>query len=65
MADRVIRAAREVASIPLSANLMLSNASGLPCVSVPLFTRVGVDTRSPNTCHGPGVLKGVLVIVSN
>ena len=63
-ADRVTLGAREFVSAPLSANFTLPETSGSPCV-VPVFTGVGVDTGSRNTGPGPGVLKGVLVIVSN
>ena len=65
IADQVTHAAREVASVPLSANLVLPDTSGSPCVSVPVLTGVGVDTGSRNTSPGLGVLKGVLTIVSN
>ena len=44
---------------------MLPDASGLSCVSVPVLTRVGVDTRSRKAGIGPGVLKGLWVIFSN
>ena len=67
VADRVTPGAREVVSAPLSADFILLDTSGSPCVSVPVLTGVGVDTESWNTGPGPGpgVLKGVLVIVSN
>ena len=64
-ADRVTRATREVASAPFSADLTLPDASGLSCVSVPVLTRVGVDTRSRKAGIGPGVLKGLWAIFSN
>ena len=63
--DRVTLGAREVVSAPLSADFTLPDTSGSPCVSVPMLTGVGVDTGSRNTGPSPGVLKGVLVIVSN
>ena len=63
--DQVTLGAREVVSVPLTANFTLSETSGLPCVSMPVLKGVGVDIRSQNTGHGPGVLKGVPVIVSN
>ena len=64
-ADRVILGAREVVSVPLSADLMLPETSGSPCVSVPTLTGVGDDTRSRNMGPSSGVLKGVFVIVSS
>ena len=63
--DRVTRGAKEVASVPLSADLTLPDASGLPCVSVSVLTGVGVDTGSRKAGIGPGVLKGVCIILSN
>ena len=64
-ADRVTLGAREVVSVPLSVDFTLPETSGSPCVFVPVLKGVGVDTGSRNTGPGPGVLKGVLVIVSN
>ena len=64
-ADQVILGAREVVSVPLSAAFTLPETSRSPCVSVPVLKGVGVDTRSRNMGPGPGVLKGVLVIVSS
>ena len=64
-ADRVTLGAREVVSIPLSADFTLPKTSGWPCVSVPMLTAVGDDTRSQNMGPSPGVLKGVIVIVSS
>ena len=63
--DQVILGAREVVSVPLSADLMLPETSGLPCVSVLVLTGVGVDTGSRNTGPLSGVLKGVFVMVSS
>ena len=63
--DRVTLGAKEVVSAPLSADFTLPETSGSPCVSVPVLTGVDVDTGSRNIGPGPGVLKGVLVIVSN
>ena len=57
--------AREVTSAPLSADFTVLDTSESPCVSVPMLTGVGVDAGSRNTGPGPGVLKGVLVMVSN
>ena len=65
VADRVIRAAREVASVPLSADLTLPDASDSPCVFVPVFMGVEVDTGSRNIGPGSEVLNGVCVIFSN
>ena len=61
--DRVILGAREVVSVPLSADFTLPETSGLPYVSVPVLKGVGVDTGSRNMGPGPGVLKGVFVMV--
>ena len=65
VADRVTLGAREVASVPLSADLTLPDASGSPYVSVPILMGVGVDTGSWKVGIGPGVLKGVWVIFSS
>ena len=65
VADRVTYGAREVASVPLSVDLTLPDASGLLCVSVPILTGVGVDTGSWKVGIGLGVLKGVWVIFSS
>ena len=46
-------------------DLTLPDASGLPRVSVPVLTGVGVDTGSWNVGIGPGVLKRVCTILSN
>ena len=50
--------------MPLSADLMLPEFSGVSCVSVPILAGVGEDTRSRKLgpCHG--VLKGVFMMVS-
>ena len=64
-ADRIILGAREVVSVPLSADFTLPKTSGLPCVSVPMLMAVGDDTGSRNMDPGPRVLKGVFVIVSS
>ena len=64
-ADRVILGAREVVSVPLSADFTLPETSGSPCVSVPVLKGVGVDKGSRNMGPGPGVLKGVFVMVSS
>ena len=64
-ADRVTVGAREFVSVPLSADFTLPETSGSPCVSVLVLKGVGIDTGSWNISLGPGVLKGVLVIVSN
>ena len=65
VADRVTRGAREVAFVPLSTDLTLPDASGSPCISVPVLMGVGVDTRSWKSGIGLGVLKGVCTILSN
>ena len=52
-------------SVPLSVDFILPETFGLPCVSVPTLTGVGDDTGSRNMGPGPGVLKGVFVIVSS
>ena len=64
-AERVILGAREVVSVPLSADFTLPETSGSPCVSVPVLKEVGVDTRSRNMGPSPRVLKGVFVMVSS
>ena len=63
--DRVIRGAKEVVSVPLSADLMLPETSGVPCVSVPILLSVGEDTGSRKLGPCPGVLKGVFTMVSS
>ena len=62
-ADRVTLGTREVVSVPLSVDFTLPKTSGSPCVSVPTLTGVGDDTGSRNMDPGPGVLKGVFVMV--
>ena len=62
--DWVTRGAREVVSVPLSTDLMLPETSGVSCVSVPTLTGVGEDTGSRKLGPCPGVLKGVLMMVS-
>ena len=64
-ADRVTLGAREVVSVPLSADFTLPETSRSPCVSVPMLTAVGDDTGSRNMGPGPRVLKGVFVIISS
>ena len=59
------RAARAVASTLPSANLPLSDASSSSCVSGPVLAGVGDDTRSQRVEIGPGILKGLLVILSS
>ena len=63
--DQVTLGAREVVSVPLSADFALPETSGSPCVSVPMLTAIGDDTGSRNMGPGPRVLKGVFVIVSS
>ena len=64
-ANRVTLGAKEVVSVPLCADFTLPETSGSPCVFVSVLKGVGVDIGSRNIGPGPGVLKGVLVIVSN
>ena len=64
-ADRVIRGASEVVSVPLSADLMLPETSGVSCVSVPTLAGVGEDIRSRKIGPCPGGLKGVFTTVSS
>ena len=64
-ADWITLGAREVVSVPLSADFTLPKTSRLPCVSVPMLTAVGDDAGSRNMGPGPEVLKGVFVIVSS
>ena len=64
-ADRVIRGASEVVSMPLSADLMLPETSGVSCVSVPTLAGVGEDTGSRKIGPCPGGLKGVFTTVSS
>ena len=52
-------------SVPLFVDFTLPETFGLPCVSMSMFTGVGDDTGSRNMGPGPGVLKGVWVIVSS
>ena len=63
--DLVIRAARDVASAPPSADLWLFEASSSSCVSGPMLTGVGVETGSLMVRIVPGVLKGLWVILSS
>ena len=65
VADRVTRRAREVVSVPLSADLMLPKTSGVSCISVPTLAGVGEDTGSRKLGPCPGVLKGVFMMVSS
>ena len=64
-ADQVTLGAREVVSVPLFADFTLPETSRLPCVSVPMLTAVGDDAGSRNMGPGPGILKGVFMIVSS
>ena len=65
VADRVTLGAREVVSVPLSADLMLPETSGVSCVSVPTLTGVGKDIGSRKLGPCSGTLKGVFTMVSN
>ena len=64
-ADRVNRGASEVVSVPLSADLMLPETSGVSYVSVPTLAGVGEDTGSRKLGPCSGVLKGVFTMVSS
>ena len=64
-ADRVTLSAREVVSVPLSADLMLPKTSGVSCVSVSTLTDVGEDIGSRKLGPYSGTLKGVFMIVSS
>ena len=55
----------EVVSVPLSADMMLPETSGVSCVSMPTFAGVGEDTGSRKLGPCPGVLKGVFTMVSS
>ena len=64
-ADLVTRAAREVATAPPSADLLLPEAFDLSCVFGPVLADVSVDTGGLMAEIVPGVLKGLRVILSN
>ena len=64
-ADRVTLGAREVVSVPLSADLMLPETSGVSCVSVPTLTGVGEDIGSRKLGPCSRTLKGVFTMVSS
>ena len=64
-ADRVTLGVREVVSVPLSADRMLPETSGVSCVSVPTLTGVGEDTGSRKLGPCFGTLKGVFTMVSS
>ena len=63
--DRVTSGASEVVSVPLSADLMLPETSGVSSVSVPILAGVGEDIGSGKLGPYPGVWKGVFTMVSN
>ena len=63
--DRVSLGARDVVSVPLSADLRLLETSGVSRVSVPTLTDVGEDTGSRKLGPCSGTLKGVFTMVSN
>ena len=63
--DRVVRGAREVVSVPLSADLMPPETSGSPCVSVLILKAVGDETGIWKLGPCSGTLKGVFTTVSN
>ena len=58
VADRITLGVREVVSVPLSADCMLPETSGVSCVSVPTLTGVGEDTGSWKLGPCSGTLKG-------
>ena len=63
--DRVTLGVREVVSVPLSADLMLPETSGVSCVSVQTLTGVGEDTGSRKLALCSETLKGVFTMVSS
>ena len=65
VADRVTLGVREVVSVPLSADRMLPETSGVSCVSMPTLTGVGEDTGSRKLGPCSGTLKGVFTMVSS
>ena len=64
-ADWVTLGVREVVSVPLSADCMLPETSGVSCVFVPTLTDVGEDTGSRKLGPCSGTLKGVFTMVSS
>ena len=64
-ADRVTLGVREVVSMPLSADLMLPETSGVSCVSVLILTGVGEDIGSRKLGPCSGTLKEVFTMVSS
>ena len=64
-ADWVTLGARDVVSVPLSADLMLPETSGVSCVSVPTLTGVGKDTKCRKLGPCSRTLKGVFTMVSS
>ena len=65
VADQVTRGASKVVSVPLSADLMLPETSGVSCVFVPTLAGVGEDIGSRKLGPCLGVLKGVFTTVSS
>ena len=63
--DLVTRATRDVASAFPSADLPLPDASNSSYVSRPVLVGVGDDTGSRRVGIGPGILKGLLIILSS
>ena len=63
--DRVTLGVREEVSVPLSADRMLPETSGVSYVSVPTLTGVGKDTGSQKLGPCSGTLKGVFTMVSS
>ena len=64
-ADQVTLGAREVVSVPLSADLMLLETFGVSCVSVLTLTGVGEDIGSRKLGPCSGTLKEVFTMVSS
>ena len=63
--DQVTLGVREVVSVPLLADRMLSETSGVSCVSVTTLTGVGKDIGSRKLGPCSGTLKGVFTMVSS
>ena len=63
--DRVTLGVREEVFMPLSADRMVPETSGVSCVSVPTLTGVGEDTGSRKLGPCSGTLKGVFTMVSS
>ena len=64
-ADQVTLGIKQMVSVPLSADRMLPETSGVSCVSVPTLTGVGEDIESQKLGPCSGTLKGVFTMVSS